>query len=141
MAFLSARLFSSQAPKTIRPLDRLLKSKAPIAITPTAITQLKTLLDKNKNQCPAPAGILIGIKRRGCNGLSYRLQYYYPKDIHKYRHDIHTQDNVNFVVEPQALMMIVGTKMDYETTALSSEFTFTNPQSKGSCGRGESFNI
>ena len=44
-------------------------------------------------------------------------------------------------VEPKALFHVVGTVMDFETTALVSEFKFNNPNAKGECGCGESFNV
>ena len=44
-------------------------------------------------------------------------------------------------VEPMALMNVIGTTMDYEDGEMASEFTFTNPNSKGECGCGESFNV
>ena len=47
---------------------------------------------------------------------------------------------VTVLVEPKALFHIVGTTMDWEDTALSSEFVFNNPNAKSMCGCGESFN-
>eukprot|EP00640_Fibrocapsa_japonica_P008488 CAMPEP_0113937928 /NCGR_PEP_ID=MMETSP1339-20121228/4410_1 /TAXON_ID=94617 /ORGANISM="Fibrocapsa japonica" /LENGTH=66 /DNA_ID=CAMNT_0000940843 /DNA_START=366 /DNA_END=566 /DNA_ORIENTATION=+ /assembly_acc=CAM_ASM_000762 len=55
--------------------------------------------------------------------------------------DEEVQDHgVRVFVEPMALFHVVGTTMDFEETELSSEFTFKNPNAKGSCGCGESFN-
>jgi iron-sulfur cluster assembly protein len=48
---------------------------------------------------------------------------------------------VKVFIEPMALFSIVGTTMDWEETELASEFTFSNPNSKGECGCGESFNV
>ena len=48
---------------------------------------------------------------------------------------------IRVFVDPNAIFYIVGTEMDYVETSLSAEFTFTNPNSKGSCGCGESFNV
>jgi Uncharacterized conserved protein len=48
---------------------------------------------------------------------------------------------VTVFIEPMALFNVVGTVMDYEITDMSSEFTFQNPNSKGECGCGESFNV
>lgn len=50
-------------------------------------------------------------------------------------------DGLKVFVEPMALMAIIGTTMDFEDDEMSSEFTFTNPNSKGECGCGESFNV
>jgi iron-sulfur cluster assembly protein len=48
---------------------------------------------------------------------------------------------LNVFVEPMALMNVIGTEMDFVDDEMSSEFTFTNPNSKGQCGCGESFNV
>eukprot|EP00638_Chattonella_subsalsa_P006209 CAMPEP_0117758348 /NCGR_PEP_ID=MMETSP0947-20121206/15321_1 /TAXON_ID=44440 /ORGANISM="Chattonella subsalsa, Strain CCMP2191" /LENGTH=66 /DNA_ID=CAMNT_0005578511 /DNA_START=347 /DNA_END=547 /DNA_ORIENTATION=- len=59
----------------------------------------------------------------------------------KPKHDEEVSEKgVRVFIEPMALFHIVGTTMDFEETELSSEFTFSNPNAKGSCGCGESFN-
>ena len=134
------RFFSSLPQKT-PPLSSRLRQKAPITISDSAIDQINNLLNNKRNQSPAPIGILIGVNKRGCNGLSYKLNYLYEKELPKYKHDIHTQGTITYAVEPKSLFVLAGTHMDYTVSEIASEFSFNNPKSKGNCGCGESFNI
>jgi len=74
----------------------------------------------------------------GCNGLSYTLNYVFEEPQKDEKMEAH---GVKVFIDPMALFNVVGTVMDYEETELASEFTFINPNSKGECGCGESFNV
>lgn len=74
----------------------------------------------------------------GCNGLSYTMNY---TDTVPEKDEEITHHGVRLFIDPAATFFVVGTVMDYEDTPLSSEFTFKNPNAKGSCGCGESFNV
>jgi iron-sulfur cluster assembly accessory protein len=112
------------------------KRKDPILVTPAAASRIKELLASPNGE--GSIGIRLGVKRRGCNGLSYTLNYAFQKEPNE---EVMESHGVTIFIEPMALFNVVGTVMDWEETDMSSEFTFQNPNSKGECGCGESFNV
>lgn len=109
----------------------------PIKLTERAAVRIKELMSEK----PESVGVRIGVKRRGCNGYSYTMNYADQEYLSKTKDEVVSNFGVKVLVDPKAVFFLVGTEMDYVETALSSEFTFTNPNSKGSCGCGESFNV
>lgn len=122
-----ARLRRRKNRRTLRP------RKALISLSPRALTHLRSLLDQ-----PEPKLIRIGVKNRGCSGLSYDLQYI--TEPGKYD-EIVEQDGIKVIVDSKALFSVVGSEMDWIDDRLSSRFVFKNPNSKGTCGCGESFMV
>ena len=102
--------------------------------TPSAVNKIKQLL-KDK---PEHVGVKVGVRTRGCNGLSYTLEYTKTKGDSD---EEVIQDGVRVFIEKKAQLTLLGTEMDYVEDKLSSEFVFNNPNIKGTCGCGESFNI
>ncbi|QLG73473.1 hypothetical protein HG535_0E05570 [Zygotorulaspora mrakii] len=113
--------------RTIRP------RKALITLSTKAISHLQGLLDQ-----PEPKLIRIGVKNRGCSGLTYDLQYI--TEPGKFD-EVVEQDGVKVFIDSKALFSIVGSEMDWVDDKLSSRFIFKNPNSKGTCGCGESFMV
>ena len=132
---------SSSPPKKKPSKRRSLKSLiAPIKLTDRAVERIKEIIDSKPDEKKGNiAGIRIGVKRRGCNGLSYTMNYVETDNI-PVKDEVVEKGGVKVWVDPLATMHIVGTEMDYEETELASEFTFNNPNAKGECGCGESFN-
>ncbi|XP_028658234.1 iron-sulfur cluster assembly 1 homolog, mitochondrial [Erpetoichthys calabaricus] len=113
---------------------KLLPTRAALTLTPSAVNKIKQLL-QNK---PEYIGLKVGVRTRGCNGLSYTLEY--TKEKAQADEEV-LQDGVRVLIEKKAQLTLLGTEMDYVENKLSSEFIFNNPNIKGTCGCGESFNI
>ena len=80
----------------------------------------------------------IGVKAKGCSGLSYDMSWV---DAPGPGDETIADKGVTVLVDRKASLFLIGTVMDYETKALASGFTFTNPNEKGRCGCGESFHV
>lgn len=107
----------------------------PIKITDAAAEQIKVLLgDRGKPS----EGIRVGVKKGGCSGLAYTIEY--ADDIQKFE-DVVDDKGVRVIIDPKASLYLIGTQMDFVSEKLKSGFVFTNPNEKGRCGCGESFHV
>jgi iron-sulfur cluster assembly protein len=106
-----------------------------MTVTDAAAEHIKALLSKRGKPS---IGVRIGVRSRGCSGLSYTLEYADEKG----KFDEVVQDKgVTILIDPKATMFILGTEMDFVEDKLQSGFTFRNPNEKGRCGCGESFHV
>lgn len=125
----------SAATATVRAVKRrLIPTKAALSLTPSAVNRVKLLLMDQ----PGSLGLRIGVRQRGCNGLSYTLDYAEKKE--KFDEEV-LQDGVKIFIDKKAQLSILGTEMDYQESKLASEFVFNNPNISGTCGCGESFSL
>jgi iron-sulfur cluster assembly protein len=108
---------------------------APIKLSPAAVEQVKALLDSRGKPS---AGIRIGVRTKGCSGLSYTLEF--ADEIKEFDEAMEI-DGITILIDPKATMFIIGTEMDYVEDTLESGFVFNNPNEKGRCGCGESFHV
>lgn len=108
--------------------------RAPITLTTAAADQIKEILATNEDAY----GVRLGVRTRGCNGLSYTLNFVEQPDP---TDEIVDDQGVKVCIEPKALFHIVGTTMDWEETAIQAQFVFVNPNATGACGCGESFSV
>ncbi|CEM31297.1 unnamed protein product [Vitrella brassicaformis CCMP3155] len=117
-----------------------LAKKAPkqiMSVSETAAERIKTLM---KSKGEEVVGVKIGLRRRGCNGLTYTMNYTNKEDIKK-GDEVVEDKGVTVVVDAKAVMFLVGTQMNFVETDIGSEFVFDNPNKKSECGCGQSFNV
>ena len=84
------------------------------------------------------AGLRLGIKKGGCAGMEYTMEWAAKQDP---LDEVVEQHGARVLIDPMAVMYLLGTEMDYRTDKLSAQFVFTNPNQTGACGCGESVNL
>jgi iron-sulfur cluster assembly protein len=105
-----------------------------ISLTSSAADRVRGYLDKRGHG----VGLRIGIKRTGCSGYAYTIDYADAVD----EDDIVFEDQgVSVIVDQESLQLIDGTEVDFIKQGLNEAFKFKNPNAAGECGCGESFNI
>ncbi|XP_054629569.1 iron-sulfur cluster assembly 1 homolog, mitochondrial [Dunckerocampus dactyliophorus] len=127
---------ASMVRATVRAVSKrkIFPTRAALTLTPAAVNKIRLLLQDK----PEYMGLKVGVRTRGCNGLTYTLDFTKQKD--KSDEEVF-QDGVRVFIEKKAQLSLLGTEMDYVESKLSSEFVFNNPNIKGTCGCGESFNV
>lgn len=108
----------AQKPKA-RPRSKLRARKAAMKLTPSAVEQLRLLLDQ-----PEPKLIKVGVKNRGCSGLAYHLEYVDKAGAFD---EAVEQDGVKVLIDSKALFSIIGSEMDFAEDKLNQRFVFKNP--------------
>jgi iron-sulfur cluster assembly protein len=84
------------------------------------------------------AGLRVGVKNGGCAGQEYTLEY---AETASPLDEVVEDKGVTILVEPKAVLFLLGTEIDYEVTRLASKFVFNNPNQTDACGCGESVTI
>ncbi|MCF6316620.1 MAG: iron-sulfur cluster assembly accessory protein [Marinosulfonomonas sp.] len=104
--------------------------KQAVSITSAAATQISKLMTKDGHQ-----GLRIGIKKGGCAGMEYTMDYVDEVDP---MDEVVEESGARVMIAPMAQMFLFGTEIDYETSLLESGFKFRNPNVTEACGCGES---
>jgi iron-sulfur cluster assembly protein len=119
---------------TIQPRPRRPRPKV-VTLSEAAATRVREIMGKAEKPY---AGLRVGVKNGGCAGQEYILEYAEaagPLD------EVVEDKGVTILVEPKAVLFLIGTEIDYETTKLSAKFVFRNPNETDACGCGESVTI
>ena len=117
------------APRTARPRPQLM------TISEAAAARVKELIAQRGKPT---AGVRIGVRTKGCSGLSYTLEF---ADSQQPMDEVVETEGVKLLIDHKASLFLIGTEMDYEEEKLKSGFVFRNPNEKGRCGCGESFHV
>ena len=104
--------------------------KQAVTLTPAAAAQITKLMARDGH-----SGLRIGVKKGGCAGMEYTMDYVTDPDPHD---EVVEQDGARVLIAPMAQMFLFGTEIDYEVSLLESGFRFNNPNVSEACGCGES---
>ncbi|KAK5715857.1 Iron-sulfur assembly protein 1 [Elasticomyces elasticus] len=110
----------SPSPAAPKKKSKLRARKAALTVSPTAISQLRGLLDQ-----PDPKLIRIGVKNRGCSGLAYHLEY--VDKAGAFDETVEPEPGIKVLIDSKALFSIIGSEMDWQEDKLSARFVFRNP--------------
>ena len=106
-----------------------------VTLTDRAAERVREILE---NADRPYVGLRVGVKNGGCAGQEYTFAYaerIEPLD------EVVEDKGVTVLIEPKAVLFLIGTEIDYETTRLASKFVFNNPNQTDACGCGESVTI
>lgn len=107
----------------------------PITVTDAALKRMKALIAERGKPS---ACVRIGVRTRGCSGLSYTLEF---ADEMEPMDEVVEVNGIKILIDPKAALFILGTEMDFVEGEMESGFVFRNPNEKGRCGCGESFRV
>ncbi len=106
-----------------------------IKLSDHAAERIKLIMSKAENSA---IGVRVGVKSGGCAGMSYIMEYAKEK---KPNEEVIEEKGVKVFIDPEAVMYLLGTEMDYKQEKFSSQFVFKNPNETERCGCGESFKV
>ena len=104
-------------------------------LSDAAAARIKELLAKSERPI---AGVRVGVKNGGCAGMAYTMEYaerVEPAD------EVVEDKGVRILIDPKAVLFLLGTEMDYKVDKLSAQFVFNNPNQTAACGCGESVQL
>jgi iron-sulfur cluster assembly protein len=106
-----------------------------MTLTDAAAERVKSIIARADKPI---AGLRVGVKNGGCAGMSYTMEY---AESISALDEVVEDKGVTVLIDPKAVLFLLGTVMDFQTTKLSSGFVFNNPNQTSACGCGESVAI
>lgn len=106
-----------------------------MSLTDAAAERVRVILEKAER--PA-VGLRVGITKGGCAGMTYKVEY--AENV-KPGDEVIEDKGVRVIIDPSAVLFLLGTEMDYKTDKLASQFVFNNPNQRSACGCGESVQL
>lgn len=106
-----------------------------MSVSAAAASQILLLLEKRGKPS---LGVRVGVKSGGCSGLKYFIEYADSKNPYD---EVIPHKDFTILIDPKALMYLIGTEMDYIEEQFKSGFIFVNPNEKSKCGCGSSFSV
>lgn len=103
-----------------------------LRLTTAAAEQIRSAMEKSEKPV---VGIRIGLKNAGCAGMSYTMDYaeqQNPLD------EVVEDQGVRILIDPKAILFLIGTEMDFVRDRMQARFVFNNPNQTSACGCGES---
>lgn len=116
-------------PRTRRPRPKV------VTLSDSAAERVKEIMSKADKPY---AGLRVGVKNGGCAGQEYVLEY---AETASPMDEVVEDHGVTILIDPKAVLFLIGTQIDYEISRLSSKFVFRNPNETDACGCGESVTI
>jgi len=114
---------------TARPRPQVMR------LTDAAASRIRSVI----GQAGKPvAGVRVGVKNGGCAGMEYTMEY---ADAVNPTDEVVEDKGVKILIDPKAVLFLLGTEMDYKTEKLSAQFVFNNPNQTSACGCGESVQL
>lgn len=105
-----------------------------MTLTDAAAARIKSIMAGK----PGVVGLRLAVKKGGCAGMEYSMTWAETQD----KFDEVVEDKgVKVLIDPMAVLYLLGTEMDFKTDKLASQFVFNNPNQQSACGCGESVNL
>ena len=111
---------------TARPRPQVMR------LSEAAAARLKELMAKAERPI---AGVRVGVKNGGCAGMEYTMEYVEQAGA---TDEVVEDKGVKLLIDPKAVLFLLGTEMDWKVEKLSAQFVFNNPNQTSACGCGES---